>query len=136
MMKITVPVMTACKKLSATLSTIFSANNRTGILPEEWLQYQDMIESTPDVRCTNTLTQTTINNISNDAKQCDASFLFIHIPVTCKNKNPFIKTLLPASANSIAAVYKKSLLLNTKAIRICVIIVLTAVLSFGLHQFS
>ncbi len=104
-MNLIVPVLTAYKKLAATLSNIFSANNHSGILQEEWIQYKDCIAGTPDECSNDILTPTTTNNISDDAKQCDASFLFI--PVTTHNHQ------LPSLKKSTMRTFLHSVKVNT-----------------------
>ena len=86
----------------------------------------------------NILTTTGTNNISDDAKQCDASFLFIPIAVAIAhdNKNSFLKRFLPKSANCITPRLKKLQLVKINALRICMITVLTAIISLGLNQFT
>ena len=85
-MKIIVPVMAAYKKLSSILYAIFSASNHAGLLEEERLiQHNAGIADTAHVCIHNTLTITKTNH-KNDAKQCDASFLFI--PVTSCHAEP------------------------------------------------
>ena len=80
-MKISTLVATVCKKLSAIVSYIFSANNNEVLFEKKVSQTKNNIAGKYAQCCDNTLPHTITNNISDGAEQSDASFLFMPVTV-------------------------------------------------------
>ena len=92
-MKIYTSVVNAFKKF-AIFPNIFSANGHSRLFEKDALiqykEYKDCIADTLNL-CNSALTLTSANT-TDDAKQCNASFLFIPATITYPYTNCFMKT--------------------------------------------
>lgn len=130
-MKIANSASRACKKLLATVADFFSVTNQTGAC----YTGITVVYGTGIPACINTIANTTTYTFSDDAKQCDASFLFI----TCPELAEGPVTLSPSKGiNHLPLplhIFKNSFM-KIKASRYCIITALTTILIVGLNQFT
>ena len=93
-LKIYASVVKTFKKFTSIFPNILSANNHSGLFEKDALiqykEHKDCIAGTLNL-CNRALTPTS-DNTTDDAKQRNASFLFIPSPVNHTKKLSFMKT--------------------------------------------